>query len=223
MPLAHNSAYIDLLMQRLGSRTSTTLRATVVNELNVQKDILEAGSFLPWFLRKTATVAVVAGTATYNLPTGFIREIDGERLSIVDASNTKRLMTKRQMEQLQQLEVENNSSGVPLRFALIGSTFSIWPVPLASYTITIPHFQRTASITDTTGSINTWFSNAAELLLGMAGAVVSEFHTRDKAATQSFLSLAARARGELMAADTARQVANFPFNSDDSMTEIVEE
>lgn len=221
MPLASNSAYVDLLMARLGSRVGTTLRARCVDELNVQKDVLEAGSFLPWFLETTTSLSIPAGTSERALPTGFLREIESRRMVLTDdATGVQYWLRKRRPEQLQYWGMNQTEPEIPRRYTITGEALVLWPAADTNYTLTFPYMAKSSAILDD-GSLNVWFQHAPDYLIGMAGSTLAQFHIRNPELVRSFLELSGRARTELIMAHSARiDVNTTPSSSDDLIEEF---
>lgn len=220
MALTGNADFITLLMSRLGRKTNTAVRALIVDEINVQIDELEAGSFLPWFLEASSSVGISQGISTSALPAGFIREVEGSRPKVVkDADGTESVPRKRRAEQLEQLGLNVDDQGTPTRYAISGSSLLTWPAADGSYTFYIPSMIKTTDVTDSNAALNLWIQHAPNYILGLVGAVMAQFHIGDPVRVKAFLETSTRARVELIASNEARQSTNMNYSSSDALVE----
>lgn len=220
MPLASDAAYIDLLMARLGNRSEATLRVKVLTEFNIQKDELEHGSFLPWFLETSADLSLAQGQSEISLPTGFLREVEDRPPTVILVSdNSENRPRKRKSGVIEGLDLNVTEQGRPTRYTVKGTVIRVWPIADAAYIFRFPHIAVTPSVQDSSGVLNAWFANAPNYLLGLTGAVVAALHVQNPALIGSFGAMTTRARNELIASNEAREHTNMDYSDSDALIE----
>jgi hypothetical protein len=217
MALSTDADWIQLLMNRLGQRTGTTLRAKVVDEINASIEEIEKGSFLPWFLETENTEVTVASTRTIALPTGFLREIENRSIQILDGDSKWQLLKKLRIEDLDS-QFRNASEGRPTRYALSGLNIFVGRTPNDVYTIDFPYMKATTAITDSgAAATNPWLTNAHNWILSHAGVTVASLQLQNQKLAGVFGSVAARARQELMNSHEAREHTNHQYSDVDRL------
>jgi hypothetical protein len=174
-----NKEMFDLIMQRFGNRSSTTLRATVVKELNEKIRQHEQGDILPWFMEDIWITSTAANVDYLDLPSDYIRDDDegypefsftsGYKRAVKDGYNNLRAT------------YANATAAVPEGFAIYGEKVYLGPTPDASYTFRLPYFKRTGEVADTTSTItNKWLLNFFNFITLSTIDLVARTHTRDQ-------------------------------------------
>lgn len=99
----------------------------------------------------TGNLAVVAGTATYSVPTGMTVI---EYVYHLDSSGNQLTIDRYDESELRRVYGEGVSStrGEPVKYSLKGSTIQLFPVPDASYTVIVEGYQALNQIVETTGN-----------------------------------------------------------------------
>lgn len=214
MAIGTDAEQINLLMNRLGRRTDTALRATALDEINVAINAAEYGNFQPWFLKTTGTIVTVADTESYALPTGFLREDDDEELSFLDGTDPY-FLKKHLKEKLTKSNLGAETDR-PTHYAIWGEQIHLSPVPDAVYTITIPYAAATTAITDTaTATTNKWLLFARNWILGDAGVQIAGFNLQNQRLAAIFASSAKASRAQVLALHKAREASNADFSDPD--------
>lgn len=222
MALSTNADYIDLLIGRLGRRstTQTTLRALVVDEINSSLRELERGRFLPWFLETVAILTTVADDRTITLPTGFLREIENQSVEIIASSTVTNDLIKLRVEDLNTL-YKDDAAGLPARYA-IGEPSIYWgPKPDAAYAVSFPYIaESTAVPDDAVVATNPWLINAHNFVLSHAGIQVAGFHLQNQKLAELFGAATARGRLELVGHHEAREHTNMDYSDADKLVGV---
>lgn len=146
------------------------------------------GKTYPWFLRQTKTITTVAGTPSYNLPTGYIQDTEERDGNVFIYSNQslgpesrtiflRKLSWKDAQEKYfgvwPQSGVDTLSDqsatvqpGVPRDYVLQESTVYFYPTPDAAYTVNWRCWAADATLG--AGVENRWLLNAPWVLIGDA-------------------------------------------------------
>lgn len=204
-----NAQLLDQAMSRLGQRTSTRVRADVLTEINQTINTLERGTFIPWFLEETATLAVVSGESYKDLPSDFAIEADESRPYWIDADGETHFLTKRFYGAL-----PGESAATSLKYyAIRGSEFHFRMVADGAYTIYVPYYARQTGDFDDNGEVvsNKWLIEATEWVLGDALQRVAAFHLHNGELATMHNLAAQRAQRELFNFHEARVNKNQDF------------
>jgi len=161
---------IQEIAYRLGNRTDLNARILSVMD-QVQADILEKDTFLPWFLlSEDKYITTTSGEERVPLPTGFLREYEGGTLWYYDSTADvpwTPLIKDEHQDLRSALGDTIDSPGAPAYYALTGSYFRLAPVPDAAYTLYIKAWIAdtlpSALLNDTTS--NLWLTNAPQRLI----------------------------------------------------------
>lgn len=200
-----NTAF-DLLMQRLGNRTETDLRASMVVEaLHVQQNILEANQFTPWFLETEGALATVADTANVALPTDFITMGDEQHLYVDSEGSEAYPWTKlgRKPKAVLIEKYKDYSKAKPLAYAL-DTELVFRPIPDAIYALKLQYMRQDPVLPSDTAVTNLWLTHAAEWFIGELGVIMAGQYIQDTDLVAIFTAQAMRGKATLQYADTAR-------------------
>ena len=195
-----NAELLTQAMSRLGQRSSTRVRADVLAEINTTIDRLERGGFLPWFLEQTATIAVVASTASYSISTSFIREVEECRpywvLSGVSPITTQvTYLQKRGYSDLRGLGSETSLK----YYAIQDQKIHIRMVPDVAYALYLQYYHRqTGNLADDSSTVsNLWLVNAHDWVVNEALATVADLHLHNSKLADKLRSYARAAKADL--------------------------
>lgn len=163
--MSTNKELIDQAMARLGSRKSQRLRDSVVQEINTAIDVLERGTFLPWFLQETATLVIPANTPFVTLPDNFAREQEDTRPYYFEGTTKVSFLTKRLHPQLMQSDISTLSL-----YSINGNEFHVRTVSTIEQTIYLEYYAKaTGNLVDDENAIsNPWLIDAKDWVLGKA-------------------------------------------------------
>lgn len=200
---------LDLLMKRLGNRTSPNLRAACLDEMTVAQEQLEQAPELPWFIEgEWAEAFTEPGEDRVPIPTDFLREIEDRNLVIVRDG----VITDLRKSDYDAAEVEisrNAEPSVPTHYMYRGNYIILRPVPNDVYTIAFPgYYARQQPPVDVETSENAWFKNVADLLIAMAGVNVAGQHIKDPELVQVFSAQQNSAENRLVRLMTAHEESN---------------
>lgn len=202
-----NAQLLDQATSRLGQRTSARLRLDVLSEINTTIDNLERGTFFPWFLEETATLAIVSEDTFKALPANFAIEADESRPYYVLEGKVYYL-TKRFYGALL------GETPTSLKFyAIRGSEFHFRMAADRAYTILVPYYAReTGNLADDTAEIsNAWLINAKDWVLGEALTVVAAVHLQNPKMASIQSTLAQKAKNDLYVFHEAKVNTNQDF------------
>lgn len=202
---------LDLLMGRLGGRTSPALRATCLLEMNLVQDVLEGDPLKPWFLITEDSESVLTvGERRLEVPEDFLCEVEDEEggLVIVDSTGAEHPMKKDSYDFLVDKHTLEATSDLPLEYALVGKYFMIFPLPNVALTVKMRYKASQPDITDDNNE-NAWCKNAADLLIAETGYVVCSKHVRDEPnKIIEFSADSAKAKSRLSTDNVGRAEAN---------------
>lgn len=203
---------VDLLMGRLGRRTTSSLKDEIINEMVfMQENLLEGGKFLPWFLiTSDDTLTSTSGDETITLPTDFIREWeDGGLLRETgDSDEPYKAITR---DDYDIIKIKYPGSGTPKYYDRTETELLLRPTPDDTYTFKLWYYAKDASLAGTyggTGSTteNGWLEHASDVLIAMTGVVVMRQYLNGDAS--KFVEQVAIAWDRLYARDTEWREAN---------------
>ena len=191
------------IQRLLGLRTDLT--SEIIGALKDEQVELESRPILPWFLiSEISSISTVSGEERVQVPTDFIREVDGDALYRYDSSGpTWTALVKDDVEYLRGYYA--GATGAPKAYALEGKYFRLFPTPDDSYTLKLVYYKEDSKLD--TNIENNWLKYAPALLIGGAGLRVAEY-IRDKDAISIFQAMQADAFRRLDIEDTARDMAN---------------
>lgn len=204
---------MDLVMARLGGRSNTALRASLLVEMNqLQAQTLEQGEVLPWFLITTnSSLVLTVGNRALSLPTGFLRELEEDTLiEIQDSTGEWNSMEKKEYEYNRVQYADSDTSELPRFYSLVGTEILTFPKPTVASPVRLRYFGAQPVVADTSATpTNQWLLQASDLLIAetvLIGASQYVYEDADKVlARQAFVT---KARTRLHNANTARMEAN---------------
>jgi hypothetical protein len=205
---------VALILDRCGNRSSdTTLAAKTVTEMKFVQEELERGekANLPWFLETEYTNAAFKTSAsvdTVAVPTGFLRELDEERVTLFyqDTTQDDEWVPIAKVDYDEgKTEFGGEGAGAPQAYCLLGENYKFFPAPDAEYAL-----KALIYVGDTTLATNVenkWLKYAGKLIIGRTGEVVAGQLLRDEAARTLFADMAMRGGMALERDNVARKEA----------------
>lgn len=128
-----------------------------------------------YFNEATTTTVTVAGTATYALPTDFMK---------LDTANITINSWKSRLDPMPYIEMDARDTGNaatrgPSRwYAIYGNVLRLYPVPDAVYTITESYQKRLTELS-ADADTNAWTDDLEELIRKKAKEIICRDYTRD--------------------------------------------
>lgn len=198
------SAAVSLIGQRLGNRTD--LDARIIAEMQLAQSTLEEDpTILPWFLvTPIARIECRVEDDRLPLPSDFIMEHEHGSFWRYDSTAEDKWieMKKGSMDRLKEDFI---GTGPPVRYALVGNTFRLFPTPDKVYEFRMLYHSRDEVLTSDVE--NRWLRHAPELLISETGKVVASYIEQTHA-QKLFEKSAMTARAKLLAMNVARAMAN---------------
>lgn len=150
-----NNQVFDLIMSRLGERTSPSLRAKVVLELNKRIEQLERSALVPWFLETRMELQTIALQDYVAIPSTFLREVEGGRFRMKNSEGSWVELKKKNLEFID--NYENCDPAFPEVYAISGKRFYFGYTPDSVYDIRVQVFQKSTAVADTSDEVtNDW-------------------------------------------------------------------
>jgi hypothetical protein len=197
-------AMVTTILGRLGARTD--LQSLVETEvLYVQETVLEGHPWLPWFLTtETASTPTVAGEESVAVPTGFLQEMEGQSVWLIDPSDdvTPLELKKDEYDILLQ---RYPGTGQPQAYALRGDFFMLRPTPDDIYTLRMRYFGRAPLLSSNIE--NVWSKHAADVFIAETCLLVAEEHIKDYESAERFRTMVQRGWDRLNRMNVARAEA----------------
>lgn len=204
----NGDAFLTLMMQRLGNRTSATLRAVCLQETELaQGAILERlGGTTPWFLQTEAAVDYVVGVEAIALPTNFLafNEESGMLLISDPATSTERQLTRRGYVSMQ-MRFREVTVGMPREFDIVGTNILVRPLPDSNYSGRLVYMGSDAAPTDAAAE-NLWLKYCPDLLMSVAGERVASLHLQNAQLSSAFSAGIQRGLDGLLRRQTAMEI-----------------
>ena len=175
------SAFITLVGQRLGKRTS--LDDVILSEMDMaQQTVLERNGILtPWFIEtEVAQVSTTAGEERVPIPSDFAKEKEEGGLFIYDGS-AEQPWVRLDKDAYDYIVLKyQDSPGVPEMYSLGGMYFRVRPIPLDVYTLKMVYFatQTLPSALASDGE-NVWLKYAPDWFAAEVCKMVAEKHIQD--------------------------------------------
>jgi hypothetical protein len=175
---------VTIIKRRLGFRRGTSIDDNIIEALKEFQSKKEKAASLPWFLREeNSDTAIVASTAAYALPTGFIREdIDFSPAIVIDADSDEVILEPMSYDEAKGLYTPD-AEGVPEVYSVRNTQFHLFPTPDADYTFRWTYYKK-ADVLDTDIE-NKWLEHAPYVLIAGAGLRIAK-ELRDVDATAIF-------------------------------------
>lgn len=192
---------VEIVESRLGLRTG--LNSRVGAEVKMAQRTLEAGTVLPWFLKKCIDITVPPVPVVK--PTGFIREPEdapGLRLNI-DGKLVP--MKKDDYDFLIRREDLYPGTGVPLFYAWNARGYHLFPTPAIAYTGEFEAYYHDDTLTSG-GAENAWSTELPEILIAQAGLAMA-FTLRSVESVALFKDSLAEAHKKMGEMNQAHDVA----------------
>lgn len=202
---------LNLLMARLGNRTETSLRANCLLEMQlVQETKLEGGPELPFFITSETISTVTPSDGIerrVEVPDDFLREIEEDALYIVEDDGSETALVKGNYDDLVEEYGSDGTGDKPLKYALVGNYFELFPIPLVERVLKMRCYLREDPPADTANSENAWFKWIPDLIIAETGLVVATLHLQDVELQAIFTGLINDARDRFGRLSTAREEA----------------
>jgi hypothetical protein len=164
------SKIVTLLKQRLGNREDLDIAQRIDEELDIAQYELERMSeFVPWFLLVETSGLAEPGYAKFMELPGFLEEWEEGTVYFAGES-----LEKGDYGKLVQLY--KDTVGPPERYAMVGDTVFLFPVPDAEYEVTVWYYKEDEAPSNVDSSEeNLWMKNAANWLLAKTGVNMSSY------------------------------------------------
>lgn len=200
---------IEVLMQRLGYRTDSKLKDSVVTEMNLVARSLEARPFLPWFLQEvwdTETLAKDEWRLT--LPEDFLMEYEDDALLLLENGKPVSAPKKVDKQELKWASSETGK-GLPEAYSLFGNKIIFSVKSEKPYDVHLAYLAKSREIVDAEDEEDhAWLLEAPEYFINEVGAVIANFYLHNTEMHQQFFRQAANLRRELFNLHEARQHVN---------------
>lgn len=194
---------VSLIESRLGNRSGLSTR--IISEMILRQSTeWERNAVLPWFLLKPLSL-VVNSTQSVQVPSDFIREYEEGEIWISKVGEDLRFrLCKDLYARLMWRSIENDKTGQPDSYALVGNTFYLFPKPQDLYIINGFYYAADQPLT---GDIeNNWLKYAPDFCIADVGLLIAR-HLRDENGVRFFSDDLERARKRLFVDDEARKNA----------------
>lgn len=203
---------ISTIAELLG-RIGTALDAQILLQLKLAQRIAERGPTLPFFLHKEASGTLTIGEPKLAIAEDFLREVEPGDFGIT-AESKYRLLRKWDFDSLRSAYT-GETPAVGDGYALKGAYFWIYPIPDQAYPYVYTYYARDSAIAADDNE-NLWSLNYPDLLMGLAGQKLCAI-IRALEVKPVFDEMASLALKQLIADETAREVANLErsMNDDD--------
>ena len=206
----NTKAALDLLMKRLGNRTAPGLRVSCLEEMVVAQEQLEQAPELPWFLKSERVItSTEIGERRLALPPDFIREVEDFNLEISEDGVTYDDLGRENYDEVQVRIDRNAEPGKPDSYYFRGNYVILRPTPDKEYFVRWPtYYAKQDPPVDDIANENLWFKHVPDLVMAMAGAIVSGLHIKDPALVTQFLTMQKSAEDRLVRLITAKEEEN---------------
>jgi len=175
-----------------------------------QSTMWERRADLPWFLLKaSSSLATVAGTRAVALPSDFIREYEEGELWLTDSDGYSNTVVKDLYARLRSRFTPDGGeqdSGKPDSYAIVGSSFYLFPLPDAVYPLDMFYYASAAPLT--ADIENVWTLYAADFVAADVGLLVAR-HLRDESGVRFFSDDLSMAEKRMFVDNEARKHAAF--------------
>jgi len=213
--MATNSENIDLMMRRLGSRSSPTVRTQVVIELNKTIRELERGPTKPWFMETRLEGELTAEQDYIALPASFLQEVEEGAFRILIPDYGKWLaLEKKDYDQIR-YRSENWDPQCPTAYALYGKRIYFSPTPDLAYAYRWEVLARTEAVVDNTAeTTNDWLLEFYDLVSLITIDKVARFHIRATDIARDIAQPLDQARDHFWRECEARQQINRDYEQE---------
>lgn len=201
---------IELIRGRFGGVEGIDDRIQL--EMMSAQQMLEHDEPKPEILLDAISDVEVNSFGYFTAPTGFLREYEMEdesddptsalwSQSLTDSS--WKPMQKQRYQLLNQRY--GGSTGQPLYYDLLGSTFYVFPIPADGDTYTLSLFYYKSEPAPSINGTNKWLTNYPELLIRKTGLTMCQFMEED---TKIWQALYQEAHGQFIRDNVARRQTN---------------
>lgn len=204
---------VDILMGRLGNRTSTTLQQAVIDEMVfVQENLLEGRAELPWFLlTNTVSVSTVTDTVSLALPTGFLMEWEEGEIYLQNSDGSETALIKEDWDILK-TETTLDGTGKPTHYDIAGDNYLFRKTPDAVYELQQRYYKEALSLAGIYGDAanieNAWLKEASDWLIAETGVVVASQRLQSDKMANMFMKQSDLAMKRIMTKHIARIESN---------------
>ncbi len=204
--MATYAEILDLGMSRLGKRSSTTLRADLLLELQSTVDEPNNGEFLPWFLETSGVVSISSSTGVGALPSIFLREAEDVKPYYTADDGTRKYLHKRLYGEL--LGAEDETS--PKYYSIYQSSMYVRAYPESNLIVNLSYYSNdsatgsiiTDSGTDADGHL--WLFHAKNWVLNQACSMVAGEILGNQKKAQSLMARAMATKAQVYKFHEAR-------------------
>jgi hypothetical protein len=183
----------SIAVQRVqaGLGFTTALADQIILRMQEEQRDLERGKTLPKFLLvEDATLNLLTGTSSVNLPIDFLRRSHNMLTYVPTGTTVARTIPWREKDEARKVYADNPPAG-PHVAVLQTATIGFFPVADKNYPITWDYYAEDDLLTSDIE--NLWLANAPELIIGGAGLRIAQ-DKRDKAAVDLFGNMYKQAR-----------------------------
>lgn len=181
------------------------LDADIIQAMIEMQDQLENDPELPDFLRiPYSALATVANTKTLNVPSDFIREYDGDQLSVTNADGDESNVVKDIEGNMRLRWPITDDPGVPRNYCIVNRVFRFYPTPDAVYTLKGTYYAKDTVLN--TNIENKWLNYLPEILIARSALVLAS-GLRDKDALTLMQAMNSAATAKLHMMTTASDMA----------------
>jgi len=198
-------AAVAIIKGRLGRPNDTTIDTLIINEMQLAQTQAERDKILPWFLiTEISDASTTVNEQRLLVPTNFLREFGEGALWRFNASSDPTWvdLSKEEFDVLRQRY--GTEVGDPVRYALVGKYFRLFPTPDQVYTMKMLYYAQDVVLS--TNIENEWLKEAPGLLISRTGGVIATYLNHPSLI--AFKADLLTAQNELVVQETARDEAN---------------
>ena len=204
-------AAVDILMNRLGQRTNTSLRDQIIAEMvMVQETVLEGNPTPLWFmLTEKSDAQTEAGDERVKLPPDFVQEWEEGGLYYLDNDGEEQDFVRGDWDVIKK---KITGSGRPEYYDLAGEYILLRKIPDDIYTIKMRYYgaqdDLSGSYGDANNIENNWLKYASDWFLAEVGIIIANQYLQSEKMVQMFIKQATEAKDRLIRKDTAMKESN---------------
>lgn len=210
-----NQEIFNLVMARLGGRTSLALRAAALTEMNVKIAELEQGALRPWFLETELIYNTAINSAT-GIPSNFLSEVEDGFLRMYNPSlGTLVKIPKTSYSNLLD-KTMNAGLGFPERYAIFGEAIYYGPMPDAVYAVLFPYLKKSDAVGDDLAAVsNPWLVRFPTYIILETAMNLASFHIQSPELIQKLTGPLSIARDAYIRAVQAHENVNMRYLAED--------
>lgn len=182
------SEAITRIQRGLGFRSDQS--DAIVSSLKEAQRHLERGKSLPWFLvQENVTLTFLTGSADVSLPTGFLREKEGESVYLIDTTTGAPVfLEKVSFDEGSEIYTDDDATSMrPQAYTVRKASIRSWPVGRdTSYHAFWSYYKAADELSSDIQ--NAWLEHAPEVLIGRAGIILAR-DLRNKSAVELFTEM----------------------------------